>query len=146
MIQLLEEPSGITYTQLVSLAFSLCDEFILVKRDQIDLNKNGEALIEKLKPHIKEIRRQEEWPGTRLLGHYADVYYFNCTEALKRILLRTTDRLYEWSQPGLLEDLCFYKNKEEWLVTVGHEGIGIIKTTEREEILKIREIEGIMIY
>ncbi|WP_270168634.1 hypothetical protein [Paenibacillus sp. SYP-B4298] len=146
MIQILEEPTGVTYKQLISLAFTLCDEFILVKRDQIELNEKGQTFIEELQPHIKEIRKQEEWPGTRLFGHYADVYYFDCKGELLEILLTKVDRLYEWMQPGLLEDLCFYKNGEEWLVTIAHENEGFIKTTERQEILKIREIAGIVIY
>ncbi len=29
MIQILEEPIGVTYKQLISLAFNICDEFIL---------------------------------------------------------------------------------------------------------------------
>ncbi|MUG68977.1 hypothetical protein GNP94_23775 [Paenibacillus campinasensis] len=146
MIQILEEPIGVTYKQLISLAFNICDEFILVKRDQIILNENGKTFIDELKPYIKEIRKQEEWPGTRLFGHYADVYYFDCKDGLEEKLLTRVDRLYEWMQPELLEDLCFYKNGEEWLVTIAHENEGFIKTTERQEILKIREIEGIMIY
>lgn len=49
-------------------------------------------------------------------------------------------------QPQLLEDLCFFKNKEEWLITIAHENLGIIKTTDRKDIVRIRGIEGIMIY
>lgn len=146
MIQILEEPVGVTYKQLISLAFTLCDEFILVKRDQIELSEKGERFIEELQPYIKEIRKQEEWPGTRLFGHYADVYYFDCTRELQEILVTKVDRLYDWMLPELLEDLCFYKEGEEWLVTIAHENIGFIKTRQRQEILKIRELEGIMIY
>lgn len=41
MIQILEEPTGVTYKQLISLAFTICDEFILVKRDQIELSEKA---------------------------------------------------------------------------------------------------------
>jgi|GEM_PF-6118236 len=47
--------------------------------------------------------------------------------------------------PDLLEDLCFFKNKEVWLLTTAHEQLGFIATTDRVEISMIREIEGIMI-
>ncbi len=146
MIEILEEPIGNTYKQLISLAFNICDEFILVKRDQIDLSKSSETLIEELKPYIKEIKKQDEWPGTRLFGHFADVYYFDCQQELKELLINKADRLYQWMQPELLEDLCFFKSEEEWLITISHENLGVIKTTDRNEILRIREIEGIMIY
>ncbi|WP_248628182.1 hypothetical protein [Paenibacillus durus] len=146
MIEILEEPVGNTYKQLISLAFNICDEFILVKRDQIELSKNSELLIKELKPYVTAIRKQNEWPGTQLLGHNADVYYFDCKPELEQLLTNKAERLYQWMQPELLEDLCFYKNKEEWLITIAHEIQGFIKTTDRQEILRIREIEGIMIY
>lgn len=78
MIQILEEPVGRTYKQLISLAFNTCDEFILVRREQLELTEKMEILIDELKPYVKTLKQQEEWPGTRLLGHHADIYYFNC--------------------------------------------------------------------
>lgn len=79
-----------------------------------------------------------------MLGHYADVYVFDCISELKNIITDQADRLYEWVQPDSLEDLCFYKNNSEWLITVAHEQLGFINATEKSEILRIREIEGIM--
>lgn len=146
MIEILEEPIGNTYRQLISLAFNICDEFILVKRDQIELSENSELLIKELNPYLKAVKKQEDWPGTRLFGHFADVYYFDCIPELEQILINKAERLYQWMQPELLEDLCFYKDREEWLITIAHEKLGSIKTSLREEILRIREIEGIMIY
>lgn len=144
MREFLEEPKGTTYKELLDVAFSICDEFLLVKRDQLDLNKNAIKFIEEIKPYIKEIRRQDEWPGTTLLGHYADVYYFYCNEELKEVLIRKTERLYQWLQPELLEDICFFKNGEVWLATIAHERIGVIMTEDQNEIEKIRGINGII--
>lgn len=138
-----EEPKGTAYKELLDLAFSTCDEFLLVKRDQLDLNRNAKKFIEEIKPYIKEIRRQDEWPGTTLLGHYADVYYFYCNPELKDVLIRETDHLYQWLQPELLEDLCFFKNGEVWLATVAHERMGVIRTEDHKDIEKIRGIKGI---
>lgn len=145
MKHFLEEPKGTTYKELLDLAFSLCDELLLVKRDQLELNKNAENFIEDIKPYIKEIRKQDEWPGTTLLGHYADVYYLYCNHELKEIFKRKTERLYQWLTPELLEDICFFKNGEVWLATVAHEEIGVIMTEDQNEIKKIREIEGILL-
>lgn len=146
MIQLLEEPRGVTYQQLISLAFSICDEFILVKRDQIELSGKGEEFLKEIKPYIKEIKKQDNWPGTQLFGHNADVYYLDCKNELQEILLTRADRLYAWMRPELLEDLCFYKNGEEWLITTAHEEMGSINTKESQDILKLREVEDIMMY
>jgi len=146
MIQILEEPVSHTYKQLVTLAFAICDQFILVERDQLAVNENGKRLMDELTPYVKEVKKQDEWPGTRLLDHYANVYYFACVPELERIVLERADSLYQWVWPERLEDLCFFKQGMPWLITSAHEQIGWIKTTVWEEILQIREVEGIMIY
>ncbi|MBO2942637.1 hypothetical protein JJQ72_01390 [Paenibacillus sp. F411] len=143
MKKFIEEPKGTTYKELLNVAFSICDEFLLVKRDQHDLNENGEKFIEEIKPYVKEIKRQEEWPGTTLLGHYADVYYFHCHQELKEILTNKTERLYQWLTPELLEDICFLKNGEVWLATVAHEKIGVIMSKNQSELERVIGIEGI---
>ncbi|KOP67262.1 hypothetical protein AMS62_19915 [Bacillus sp. FJAT-18019] len=144
MKEFLEEPKGTTYKELLNVAFSICDEFLLVKRDQLDLNENGKKFIGEIKPYVKEIRRQDEWPGTTLLGHYADVYYFDCNQELKEILISKTERLYQWLTPELLEDICFLKKGEVWLATVAHEKIGVIMSENQNELEKVRGIEGII--
>ncbi|WP_058303081.1 hypothetical protein [Gorillibacterium timonense] len=146
MIQILEEPVGEAYRSLISLAFKICDELILVKRDQLPLNESGQDLITQLRPYTRIIRKQESWPGTALFGHFADVYYLPCTEMVKDILLSRTTGLYDWLQPDLLEDLCFYKNQSEWLVTVSHEKRGYLNIEDRSEILELREIEELLFY
>lgn len=55
----------------------VCDEFILVKRDQMELEPEGYELLERLQPFLKEIVKDDYWPGTRLMGHYADVYFLD---------------------------------------------------------------------
>lgn len=145
MIPLLEEPMGATYKQLISLAFDLCDEFILVKRDQMKTDANAEALLLELQPHLREMRKQESWPGTELMGHDAEVYYFDCNEETKALILGKAERLYEWTQPERLEDLCFFRNQEPWLVTIAHERQGFIKATEDYDMKRIEAIEGIVI-
>ncbi|MEI0735530.1 hypothetical protein VQ056_00695 [Paenibacillus sp. JTLBN-2024] len=62
------------------------------------------------------------------------------------MLLHISNRLYQWMQPEMPEDLCFLKNGKAWLINSAHERMSMIDTTDRSEILKIREIEGIMIY
>ena len=145
MIRILEEPKRDTYKSLLSLAMEVCDEFILVKREQIEIDESGQNLLTFLKPFLKEIKRQDNWPGTGLLGHYAEVYYFNCSYELVDILTSKTDGLYGWMQPSSLEDICFFKNGIEWLVTVSHEQIGWINTNDKDDFTKLRRINGLEI-
>ncbi|WP_245583006.1 hypothetical protein [Paenibacillus daejeonensis] len=99
-----------------------------------------------LQPYVNTVKKQEYWPGTQLVGHYADVYYIACHPEVEAILQASTDRLYQWIMPSLPEDICFFKKSEPWLVTVAHEQIGIINTDDPIEIDRIRAIEGIMIH
>jgi hypothetical protein len=64
----------------------VCDEFILVKRDQMPLEPGGYELLEQFKPFFQELRKDDYWPGTRLLGHYADIYHFRCSPEATDIL------------------------------------------------------------
>ncbi len=109
MIYILEEPRGRAYEGLISMAFRVCNEFILVKKDQLTLTPAMEALAERLKPYVKTVKKQDAWPGTQLFGHYADVYYFDCQPPLEKLILESADGLYDWVWPNLLEDLCFLK-------------------------------------
>ncbi|WP_145136527.1 hypothetical protein [Paenibacillus sp. Y412MC10] len=87
MIYILEEPRGRAYEGLITMAFRVCDEFILVKKDQLTLTPAMEALAERLKPYVKTVKKQDAWPGTQLFGHYADVYYFDCQPPLEKLIL-----------------------------------------------------------
>lgn len=53
MKEFLEEPKGTTYKELLNVAFSICDELLLVKRDQHDLNENDKKFIGEIKPYVK---------------------------------------------------------------------------------------------
>jgi len=145
LIKILEEPKGDTYKELLSLAMEVCDEFILVKREQISINESGQNLLTVLKPFLKEMKRQDNWPGTGLLGHYAEVYYFNCSDDLVETLTSKTEGLYSWMLPSLLEDICFFKNGSEWLVTISHEQMGWINTNDKDDIIKLSKINGLKI-
>lgn len=143
MIYLTDEPKENTYKDLINVAFDICSEFILVQRDQIALNEESQLLLNRLKPYVKRQEKQDYWPGTMLLGHFATVYYFDCNQELKCIIENEVNRLYEWMQPDKLEDLCFYKDNKEWLIVTAHEKIGTIKTDEQDEIKRISNINGI---
>ncbi|WP_159888707.1 hypothetical protein [Paenibacillus puerhi] len=146
MIQILEEPYGNTYKSLLKLALNVCDEFILVKRDQIPLFENGNDILKTLNPFLKEVKKQESWPGTCLMGHFADVYYFECREDLVDVFTEHTESLYSWMQPHILEDLCFFKDKKPWLITVSHEKMGWIDTNNVSELEKLKEFKGLVTY
>lgn len=140
----MQEPAGNTYRTLIHLALEVCDTFILVKRDQMELEPEGLELLERLQPYFIETKKDDGWPGTRLLGHYADIHYISCSPAAADILLAYTHSLYSWVQPRLPDDLCFLKGGQPWLVNTAHEHMGSLHTEEEEELVRL-EKSGLLI-
>lgn len=145
MMEIIEEPGGSAYRSLLALAMDVCEEWILVKRDQLPLYADGARFLAKLNPFLIQVQKQDSWPGTTLIGHEADVYYFRCSPELAGLLAETSGSLYAWTQPWLPEDLCFFRNGKKWLVTVSHEKMGWIQPGSDGELEKVRGIPGLIL-
>jgi len=70
---LIKEPKGKLYSQLLDYALEVCSSFLLVVRHLIDLDTAGCRLLDKLKPFLVESYETSEWPGTRLMDMVATV-------------------------------------------------------------------------
>jgi len=135
------EPKDKVYRDLIDLAFDICDEFLLVVRNDLFFNQNVDYLLEKLKPSLIKTKDVYQWPGTILAGGKpAKIYYYKADNNVKTTIKIATNSLYSWVQPDLPEDLSFIKNGEYWLVTTSHEFESYINTDDKEEILKISNI------
>lgn len=139
------EPQNDVYRHLVCLAFDLCDEFILVVRKDLCLNDNAKSVLEKLNDHLKEMKKQSEWAGTKLLGHTAYVYHYHTSPEAREIIKEVSNSLYSWMQPNLPEDLSFYKSGKPWLVNTAHENQSFILSEDKSEIDRIVNIKGLEI-
>ncbi len=139
-------PENKVYRDLIDLAFDICDEFILVVRRDMDISDNMDNVLEKLKPFLKEVKEQFEWPGTiTLCEQPALVYYYSTDNNAKEILKQASNSLHEWLQPHLPEDLCFIKNSKPWLINTSHERLSYILTEDKEDIDRIIKIKGLKI-
>lgn len=146
MIIIDSEPKNDVYRSLVDLAFDLCDEFILVVRKEIKLNGNVKSVLEKLKPHLEEMKEQSKWAGTELeCGSTAYVYHYHTNPEAREIIKKVLNSLYGWVQHDFPEDLSFYKNDKPWLVNIAHERISHILSEDMSEIDRIVNIKGLEI-
>ena len=140
------DPKDKVYKDLLDLAFSVCDEFILVVRSSISIFNNVTDVLEKLYPFLKEKKEQSEWPGTKYFGKKSViVYYYKTDEEAKRILLKFSNSLHSWVQPNLPEDLCFLKNQKPWLINTAHERASYFDTDDKDEIEKIMNVENLTV-
>ena len=144
MIRFLSEPKESAYKSLLDMAFKVCSRFILVERHQFTLSDNGKELLDLLKPFLIEIKVQQEWPATKLLHHYANVYYYTVCDEAKELLIRYSTGLYSWLDPNLPEDLCFFKDESVvWLTSIAHEEDSWIDNLTDDEANTIISIEGL---
>lgn len=115
------EPKGQTYIDLLNFAASRCVSFSLVWRDQFKFEQTAYEIKRTLKRFIISNDRTDEWPGTRLIGHEAIVRRYRVADESVR-LLHVAGALYSWLQPNLPEDLAFYASEDTaWLASISHE-------------------------
>ena len=115
------EPKGETYTNLLNFAAAHCESFSLVWRDQFKFEQSAYDIKFALKPFQISNVRTDEWLGTKLIGHEAIVRRYRVSDESVK-LLYAAGSLYSWLQPKLPEDLAFYSTGEAgWLASISHE-------------------------
>jgi hypothetical protein len=123
------EPQGEAYRVLVDTLVDHAEQFLLVVRDQLALSRAGRQVLEELEPFKLRVERSSKWPGTEIIGHLAEVGYYQCSVASAAVLKRCSPGLYSWQQPDRPEDLCFLdQNGEVLLGTVAHEADGWVRS------------------
>jgi hypothetical protein len=115
------EPRGQTYIDLLNFAGSRCDSFSLVWSDRFKLEQSAYEIKHALKPFLVSNDRTNQWPGTTLIGHEAIVRRYSVADESVK-LLHVAGGLYAWLHPNLPEDLVFYSSANTpWLVSVSHD-------------------------
>jgi hypothetical protein len=120
-LDIVAEPVGQTYIDLLNFAASRCQLFSLVWRDQFHFEQSAYDIKDHLKPFLISNDRTNEWPGTTLIGHEAIVRKYRvANESIK--LLQISAGLYGWHEPRLPEDLAFYDfDNRTWLASISHD-------------------------
>ena len=144
------EPKGQTYIDLLNFAAARCQSFSLVWRDQFKFGQSAYEIKHALRPFQLSNVRTDEWPGTKLIGHEAIVRRYRVSDDSVK-LLRGAGSLYSWLQPNLPEDLAFYSARDAgWLASISHEGRAWLldESLAAEEVyahvpgIKVREHTG----
>ncbi len=121
VIDIVAEPKGQTYIDLLNFAASRCESFSLVWRKQFQFEPSAHQIANSLKPFLISSVRTDEWLGTKLIGHEAIVRQYRVADEPIKILCPMSG-LYSWLQPKFPEDLAFYSSGNiGWLGSVSHE-------------------------
>jgi hypothetical protein len=139
-----QEPAGRDYIQLIEFCAKRCSKCTFVLRGSLQFGKNCHQFLASQKEHLLEVADQTEWPGTRLIGHTAPVYWYRVTPELIAALEGKVRRLYEWAFPDLPEDLAFYRPDGSALLgTCSHEGFAFVNLGEQEIDEFKQEVPGL---
>ena len=123
IFDIVAEPAGPAYINLLNFAASRCESFSLVWRKQFKFEPSAYDIKHALKPFLISNVRTDEWPGTKLIGHEAIVRRYRVTDESVG-LLYPAGRLYAWHEPHLPEDLAFYSSGGgAWLASISHDEI-----------------------
>lgn len=130
---LMQEPRGSLYQQLISASLRYCQTFLLVVRHSPPLAESGHATLRQLRAYLVDLEESPEWPGTRLFDDRATVSRFQLNNETATLLSSTVDGLYSWMQPAFPEDLCILRDDgTPWLVSIAHERDGYLLLTSDE--------------
>jgi len=133
VIDLVAEPRGTLYFQLLHALALQSSTLLMVVRDGLGLNSTGEALLANLQPYFQEKKRGLSWPGTTLIGEEATIYRFTLSREVVDVLVAFTDGLFQWQQPMLPEDLAFLRDDgTAILASICHEEDAYLDVTEEE--------------
>lgn len=144
MIIIEHNPKNDVYKNLIDVAFEICDQFHLVLRNDMGTLKKCTPILKILKNSLIVMKEESEWASTILGdGQTARVYYFRTDANANKVLKEVTNSLYSWVHPDFPEDLSFFKQGKEWLVTISHEYESYIFTEEKNEIEKVLNIKGL---
>lgn len=118
---LVDNPSGKTYKQLISVLCSYSDLFYFVTRKELKYNLDR---IAQFAPYTKQTYKTKKWANTITKGPAATVYVIEANQDTCMLLQEAANTLYDWVAPNLPEDLTFIKNDFPWFTCTTHEESG----------------------
>ena len=119
--ELIENPTGETYRDLIKLLCDYSDTFYFVTRKELKYDPEILAMFE---PFVIETYQTKEWANTETKGPAATVYVIEANRDTCKLLQQAAKSLYDWVAPNLPEDLTFKKNDFAWFSCTTHEEFG----------------------
>ncbi|MEK3889876.1 hypothetical protein [Bacillus sp. FSL K6-3431] len=118
---LVENPTGETYRQLIKILCNYSDMFYFVTRKEL---RYDQEILAKFEPYTIETYQTKKWANTETEGPAATVYVIEANLNTCRLLQQSAKTLYDWVAPKLPEDLTFMKNNFAWFSCTTHEEFG----------------------
>lgn len=111
------EPRGEQLRGLIAAGAAICDRFTF-ELSGMQLSSRADAVLVALEPFLMSRVETSETPGSTLLDGTITLCTYRLTYEPARILAGATDRLYDWAEPELPQDLCLLRGSQPWLITL----------------------------
>lgn len=123
------------YWPFIKYAMSTCTSFsIMLEKDDIDSSKYiFHDFYYSINEFIINKKSIYEHPDTG--SHFSDCDLINiqCCETTRRVLMKAT-QIVDWNGSDYPEELCFYRNDDNWFAYIYHEGLLFIYNESKEDI------------
>jgi hypothetical protein len=130
----------VSATTLVEYAVERDFVLGLAIRLQLRQSANLTEVVARLEPWQLDEKQVDAWPGTRLAESAGGAAFltFECTARSGEVLTSAAESLWQWRQPELPEDPCFFReDRRPFFFSVTHERQAFIDA-ERDEIAELR--------
>lgn len=139
---LVENPAGQTYQQLMKVLCDHSDTFYFVTRKELKYNQK---LLDQYKPYVITTYKTKKWAGTITKGPAATVHVMKANQDTCRLLQQSATSLYDWIAPDLPEDVTFMKNDFAWFSCTTHEKAGGFSIRSEHDRKVLEQIQGLKI-
>ncbi|MRN52705.1 leucine-rich repeat domain-containing protein [Paenibacillus monticola] len=148
MMSFYTDPKGEVYERLIDFLIEHTDKFVLSEwHEHYGIVKPYTEIMDKLKPFLVEQCTMEEMQAKSGANYSQGTYYiYQCCTDAGIVLKEAVHGLYDWRQPQMPEDLCFWDAAgADYLYSVSHEKIMGIKMSEEEAEQLADSIPGLFI-
>ncbi|MGC4114480.1 MAG: hypothetical protein QM765_07690 [Myxococcales bacterium] len=129
--QIVEEPRGRSYRELLEKTRCLYTSFGLVEHRNMPLSAEGRAVLKRLAPFLISEDPAKKWPGTETYMPTATVRRYLLSPNSEAVLMESARGLFDWRQPDLPEDLHLLRpDGSVLLASVAHEREAFIEATD----------------
>jgi hypothetical protein len=127
------DPAGSSYAELIEFCAKRCPKFSLAIQRPRQFSALCHEFLDTLNDNLIEVRKQTEWPGTKLTRSQASIHWYRVNGSLIERIKKATTSLYAWSAPDLPEDPAFYCLDECALLgTSSHERFAFVNLDDND--------------
>lgn len=126
------------YIEIIKYCIKSSDTFSVISNikkpySQIPPKSEHDEILKYFEPYLlKQVIGIKNWPGTSTRDNHKVISIYKCQKETYKLLMNLPNIFTPLSN-NLPEDICFYRNDMEWLVSVSHEKLAYISHETKQD-------------